>query len=472
MKTRTILISGGGVAGRALAFWLVRHGHRPTIVERAPGPRHGGYKVDIRGAAVEVVQRMGLLDEVRRASTDMRTASFVDDDGKLLATMDAELFGGRGGDDVEIVRGDLTRILEAATDSRHRDDLRQLDHRHLRDRRRCRGHVCNRRAAHLRPRCRSRRPPLGRACGWCSDRSPSTLHHLGYDIAIFSVPNRLGLNRGEVTLATPDGRRSSTAPVRAATRRRCSCSHPDRPRHDRSDPTQQRQIVADAFAGRGWAVPRLLEEMWAAPDFYFDSVSQIHMDRWSTARVALVGDAAYASSPASGQGTSVALVGAYVLAGELAATSEDVGSAFLRYEAAMRSFVDLNQQLAGRNIKGMVLGSPAQLRFQMLMLRLLPHLPGRERIASRISDGIRSAATSIDLDEYGTGTLGMPSDTSRCRAIADPGVDLIPGHALTGVRPHRAGTPRWRPRTPGARPRAARRRSWLSSFSRSGQRSD
>ena len=248
------------------------------------------------------------------------------------------------------------------------------------------------------------------------------LRHLGYDIAIFTVPNRLRLDRAEVALATP-GRTALIYSTRASTDATAMFLFASPPGgSDRDDPEQQRRIVADAFAGRGWEVPRLLDEMWSAPDFYFDSISQIHMDRWSSGRVVLVGDAAYAPSPASGQGTSLALTGAYVLAGELANASGDVSAAVMRYEAAMRGFADRNQQLAGRNIKGMVLGSRAQVRFQLLMLRLLPHLPGRERIASRIGDGITSAATSIVLRDYATGTARVSSDVAPSRTIAGRGI--------------------------------------------------
>src|SRR3954454_12917704 len=115
MQNRNILISGASIAGPALAYWLRRHGLNPTVVERAPALREGGYKVDIRGTAVDVVGRMGLLADIRRASTAMQGATFVNSAGKRLATMDADLFGGRTGDDVEVMRGDLSRLLYEAT---------------------------------------------------------------------------------------------------------------------------------------------------------------------------------------------------------------------------------------------------------------------------------------------------------------------------------------------------------------------
>jgi len=111
MQNRDILISGASIAGPALAYWIRRYGFNATVVERAPALREGGYKIDIRGAAVGVLERMGILDDVQRASTDMRGASFVDSAGKPIATMSADFFMGREGDDVEVMRGDLSRIL-------------------------------------------------------------------------------------------------------------------------------------------------------------------------------------------------------------------------------------------------------------------------------------------------------------------------------------------------------------------------
>jgi 2-polyprenyl-6-methoxyphenol hydroxylase-like FAD-dependent oxidoreductase len=115
VKNKNVLISGASIAGPALAYWLRRYGFTPTVVERAPGRRDGGYKIDLRGAAVDVAERMGILAEVRRSSTGMRGASYVNGAGKRVARVSAELFGGRERDDVEVMRGDLGRILAAAT---------------------------------------------------------------------------------------------------------------------------------------------------------------------------------------------------------------------------------------------------------------------------------------------------------------------------------------------------------------------
>jgi 2-polyprenyl-6-methoxyphenol hydroxylase-like FAD-dependent oxidoreductase len=162
----------------------------------------------------------------------------------------------------------------------------------------------------------------------------------------------------------------------------------------------QQRALADAYAGEGWEIPRLLDGMGGAPDFYFDSLSQVHMDSWSTGRVALVGDAAYAASPASGQGTSLALVGAFVLAGELAAAKGDFEAAFGGYEERMRPFVAKNQALGPANIKRMVLRSKGQVRMSMIMLGLMAKLPGRDRLLAKVMAPIQKAATAISLESY------------------------------------------------------------------------
>ena len=134
--------------------------------------------------------------------------------------------------------------------------------------------------------------------------------------------------------------------------------------YDYRDRGQQQQLLAAAFAGPGWQVPRLLEAMPESPDFYFDSVSQVRMDRWSAGRVTLVGDAGYCPSPLSGQGSSLALVGAYVLASELRAADGDHNVAFARYQQRMQDFVTRNQQIADGNAKRFTPASRRQIWLQ------------------------------------------------------------------------------------------------------------
>jgi 2-polyprenyl-6-methoxyphenol hydroxylase-like FAD-dependent oxidoreductase len=135
-----------------------------------------------------------------------------------------------------------------------------------------------------------------------------------------------------------------------------------------------------------------------APDFYFDGMSVVEMDSWSTGRVALVGDAAYGPSPASGQGTSLALVGAYVLVHELASAGGDHQAAFAAYEARLRHFVTVNQKQAN-NIKRMVAGSRFTLWLNTTMMRLMPYLPGTARIMAKVKAEIRDVSNAVELPE-------------------------------------------------------------------------
>jgi hypothetical protein len=138
-------------------------------------------------------------------------------------------------------------------------------------------------------------------------------------------------------------------------------------------------------------VPRLLEAMWGASDFYFDTVSQVHMDGWSSGRVVLVGDASYCPSPMAGVGTSLALVGAYVLAGELATASGDHRRAFVRYEEEMLDYVKQGQKLAKGDASGLIPGSRLQIRLRNQIIRMLPYLPWKGLIAG----GAQKAANAI-----------------------------------------------------------------------------
>jgi 2-polyprenyl-6-methoxyphenol hydroxylase-like FAD-dependent oxidoreductase len=149
------------------------------------------------------------------------------------------------------------------------------------------------------------------------------IRHLGCYVAIFSTDNYLGLDHTGHLYAGP-GKVANLLSARHNTEARAAFYFRSEPlQYDHRDVDRQRRIVAEAYAGEGWEVPRLLQKMGKATDFYFDSVSQIHLDRWSSGRIALLGDAGYAASPLSERGTSQALVAAYVLARELATAGGD-----------------------------------------------------------------------------------------------------------------------------------------------------
>lgn len=385
---KKVLISGAGVAGITLAYWLRRNGFTPTVVERATSIRDGGYKIDIRGAALGVVERMGLLDQIRERVTDVRAGSVVDGRGRRVASMDGDTFGGRSHGDAEILRGDLHRLLFEATEGveylwgEEIADLHQsadaVEVTFAGGDTRAFDLVIGADGVHS--------PTRGKVFG------DGHVRELGYRVSIFSVPNHLGLDREELTYVSP-GHTVLVYSTAQDTGAKAMFLFAD----DAPVPADPRQYLADRYQGEGWEVPALLEHM--GDDFYLDTLSQVHLDRWSAGRVALVGDAAYCASVASGQGTSLALVGAYVLAGELAA-ARDHEEGFANYEAEMREFVAANQKLGPANIRRMVLASRAQVRLSMMFLSLLSKLPGRDKLIAKAVEPIHRAANVISLKDY------------------------------------------------------------------------
>jgi 2-polyprenyl-6-methoxyphenol hydroxylase-like FAD-dependent oxidoreductase len=397
MKNREVLISGAGLAGPALAYWLSRYGFRPTVVERAPALRDGGYKVDVRGAATDVLKRMGVYEASRAADTGMRHITYVRRDGRPISVIDANLLMGRRGDDIEIMRTDLTRNLYDATAADVEyvfgDAIAGIDQgpdgvdvTFERAAPRRFGLVVGADGLHSA----TRRLAMGEV----------PLSHLSAYISIFTVPNHLRLDREEVMYFAP-GRlvfAYSTGPSSAA-RAGFTFASPELS-YDRGDVAAQKRLVKEAFAGVGWEVPRLLESIDAAGDFYLDSLSQVDLPRWSSGRVALIGDAAYCPSPASGQGTSLALVGAYVLAGELAAAQGDHAAAFDAYETAMRPYVAQNLTLGRKMAGDMVPGAQWKIALRHYGLRTLKYHPRKEQVIERVLRPLHKAANAIELRGY------------------------------------------------------------------------
>ncbi|MFE5295836.1 FAD-dependent monooxygenase [Streptomyces sp. NPDC056632] len=391
-KTLSVLISGASVAGPALAHWLHRHGFEATIVERAPALRDGGYAVDFRGDAhLAVLRRMGLLDAVRRARTGVGSMSYVNAAGKPVAKLPADLFAG----DVEILRGDLARILydetSPYTEYLFGDSVTSLTED---------AHGVSVTFESGAPRrfdlvvgadglhSTTRRLAFG--------PEQDFVRHLGVYCAIFTTANHLGLDHTGHAYRTANRMVAMySARHNAEAKAVFYFGSPDLD-VDRRDVAHQQALLSEKFAGGGWQSDRLLNDMRHAPDFYFDSVSQVRMDSWSRGRVALLGDAAYCPSSLSGMGSGLALVGAYVLAGELAAAGGDHTVAFARYEREMRAYAEGCQKM-GDGVAGfMVPGSRFAAAALNRYYKIMPYLPGKN-MAARIA---RRTAENITLREY------------------------------------------------------------------------
>jgi 2-polyprenyl-6-methoxyphenol hydroxylase-like FAD-dependent oxidoreductase len=384
MKNKNILISGASIGGPALAYWLVRYGFHPIVVEQAPMLREGGYAIDIRGAARDVAERMGIMEEVRRATTKTRGMSFVNSANKVQASMSVDQLGGEGIiSEFEILRGDLSHILYAAT----RDTTEYIFNDSITSLAQSEEGV---RVTFKRSEPRTFDLVIGadglhsnvRALAF-GDES-QFIHHLGYYVSIFTAANHMHLDGWQLVYNMPgklagvySSRQNSEAKV---------MFYFTSPQiaYDRHNSQEQQEIVAKMFAGEGWEIPQLLKAMQDAPDFYFDSISLIQMPCWSKGRVSLLGDAGYCPSPLSGQGTNLALVGAYVLAGELKEAGGDYHAAFVRYEEAMREYVERNQKAALDGGRWFVAPTRLMIWLRNLNIGMLPYLPWRGLIAKVI----------------------------------------------------------------------------------------
>ncbi|GGV00899.1 hypothetical protein GCM10010275_44810 [Streptomyces litmocidini] len=350
---RTVLVSGGGIAGPVLAHWLHRHGFAPTVVERAPGRRPGGQAVDVRGVALDVVERMGLLEQVRRERTRMRGMSVLDPDGnEVHRSTEATFSSGRlDGEDIEVLREDLVRMVHEHT----RSDVEYLfgDSVTALDEDGTGVHVAfahgPSRTFDLVVGADGLHSTVRRLAFGPEERFA---HHLGSYLSVFGADNFLALDDWQMWLRDGDAG-FGIMPVRGNTELRIAFGFESAPlARDLHDQGALRRIVVDKLASMRWEGPRLAEAARRAPDFYCDAMAQIRMETWSRGRVTLLGDAGYCPSPLSGQGTSLALVGAHVLADCLARAEGDHRTAYARYERRMRPFVTLNQALATENPGG------------------------------------------------------------------------------------------------------------------------
>jgi 2-polyprenyl-6-methoxyphenol hydroxylase-like FAD-dependent oxidoreductase len=387
-----VLISGAGVAGPTLAYWLHRHGIVATVVERAPDVRAGGYAVDFRGKVhLSVLRQMGILPAMERARTGMGSMWYVNDAGKAQAKMPADLFAG----DLEILRGDLGRILYDATEQHTRYVFGDRITSMTED-----ADGVTVEFEHAEP---GRYDVVVGADGLHSNTrrlafgpEEQFVKHLGLYCAIFTTDNFLGLDHIGHAYRTA-GRLVALYSARNNTEAKAvfyfAAPEPDL---DRRDVATQQAVLSRYFTGNGWQSEELLGRMPDAADFYFDSVGQVRMDSWSSGRVALIGDAAYCPSSLSGMGSGLAVVGAYVLAGELAAAGGDHRAAFARYEQQMRAYAARCQEMGDGVAKLMIPGNRVMATVLNRYYKLIPYLPGKD-MAAKIA---RKAAENITLPTY------------------------------------------------------------------------
>ncbi|MFC5825164.1 FAD-dependent monooxygenase [Nonomuraea insulae] len=351
MRNTHVLISGASVAGPILAHWLIRYGFTVTVVEKAPALRPGGQAVDFKGETHKtVLTRMGILDDVRRLQTGGTDQEIVDANDRKLAVVPGEFTGG----DLEIARGDLARLLYERTAPHCEyvfgDSITSLTETPAGV------HVTFERSA---PRTfdlvvgadgihsNVRRLAFG--------PESEFVNFLGHYYALVDMDGDFG---AEPKMYNEPGRMVAVGGPKAPAFFVFASDELD---YDRFDIEQHKDILVRAYAGMGWRTQAVMREVRESQGVYLDSLSQVRIDRYSQGRVVLLGDSAYGNT-LGGFGTGLALVGAYVLAGELAAAGGDHRVAFAEYERQIRPYAKIARN--GNAGPFLAPGTPGRMRMR------------------------------------------------------------------------------------------------------------
>ena len=395
-----VVICGAGIAGLALAHQLAGHGADVVVLEQAPGPRTQGYMIDFFGVGYDAAEAMGVLPRMDELGYRVEEARLVDANGRRTGRIQFAQFGRTvAGRLMSIMRPDIELALresvEGRVDLRYATSLTHVENGRdgvavtLTD-----GQV-------LRADLLVGADGIHSAVRRLAFGDGDGTRYLGFHTAAYTfrdpgVHARVGdafhltdsIDRQVGLYALRDGRVATFMVHRAA---------------DPALPADPRAALRAEYGSLGWLVPTALAHCPDPEEIYYDQVAQVILPRWHRDRVVLLGDAAYAVSLLAGQGASLGIAGAYVLAEQLhrAGTIED---AFLRYEQLWRPAAE-EKQRAGRNaIRWFLPGSPAQLRLRRVMLALA-RLPGLDRL---IASGIAGKQSAI-VTQLTNSTEGVPS---------------------------------------------------------------
>ncbi|MFZ0565919.1 MAG: FAD-dependent monooxygenase [Chlamydiales bacterium] len=341
MQNKNILISGAGIAGPTLAFWLSRYGFNPTVVEHAPKPREGGYMIDFWGVGYDVAEKMGILDPMKKVSYKIQKLIFLGDRGEKKGALDLsksiQLLDGRM---LSLLRSDLANILYNSTKQNVRylfdDTISNLEQTEEGVK-----VVFKKRGAETFDLVVGADGLHSNVRSQVFRNSNTFERFFGYYVASSTFDNFLGKDfTAKYSMYSMPNKQVGVYSLRE---NKISIFLIFKYLEKIGDP---KKVLKEVFKEGKWACRHILEKLDEAPDFYFDAVSQIVLPKWSQGRVVLLGDAAFCPSLLSGQGAALAMAGAYVLAGELFQAGGDYSRAFASYEQIFKPFVEKKQLTA------------------------------------------------------------------------------------------------------------------------------
>lgn len=394
--SQRILITGASVAGNTAAWWLAQYGADVELVERAPAFRDGGQNVDVRGNAREVLSRMGLEATAFGHSTKEKGTDWVREDNSVIARFEAADSTTDNGPtaELEIRRGDLARIIHDAV--RERVNVRFGDHiaRVVQDNGGVDVTFDSGRTGRYDAVIVAEGVGSGtRELVFPGENKPRWMN---LTIAYFSIPAVPQDGPYARQYNTVGGRGATLKPARDGKLGAYVGVHKKPEDEHQWDAPQQRMFIEQQFAHDGWEFPRILDAMKTVDDFYFDVLRQVHMPRWCASRVALVGDAAWCPTPLTGIGTSLAMIGGYVIAGELA-NGADPAAAFGAYERIMRPYVKKGQRLP--KIVPRILWP--HTHFGLAFLQRAMRVAGSPLVKKLIDNGFARPSDQFELPSYG-----------------------------------------------------------------------
>ena len=390
---KTVLISGVGIAGPTLAYWLKQAGFEPTLVERASALRSGGFVIDFWGLGYTIAERMGLVPQINRDGYHVQEMRIVDEAGHRAAGFGtgvfAELTNGRS---ATLQRSHLSRLLfervNGCVETIFGDEIILVEEK------------ADCVEVQLKHGGRRRFDLLVGADGLHSavrnlifGQQAQFERNLGYFVAAFEAQGYRPRDEDVYLIYGQPGRMVGRFTLRDERTLflLVFAAHgsvlPD-------TAASQRALVREVYGGEGWECDRMLAELQRAGELYFDAVTQIRMPNWSRGRVALIGDAAFCVSLLAGQGSALAMTSAYVLAGELAMAGERYSEAFAGYEARLKGYIGRKQQGAQRFAGALAPRTRSGMLFRNLVVRSFS-IPGVARLAIG-----RDIADELELPDY------------------------------------------------------------------------